>query len=126
MTPALRNAAAMRSGQFAYENSTPPEPDFARQELEDRIGDDIDNGDPDTVKALADYVYEVGDHEILADITAGVLEIKRWQWDFLRSSIGQVNDKLAAALQALRNEVDKHRASFIAEHATQQLKGEDE
>ncbi|MNZ33801.1 hypothetical protein D3C78_511600 [compost metagenome] len=120
MTPALRNAAAMRRGQFAYESGTPPEPDDAREEAADRIGDAIDNGDPQTVKALADYVYEVGDHEILADITAGVLEIKSWQWDFLRSSIGQINEKLADALQALRDDVDKHRKAFI----DGQLKGD--
>lgn len=115
MTPALRNAAAMRRGQFAHDNAEPPEPDYAREEAEDRIADLLDSGDEETAEAFAEYAYEAMSHAEIIDAMAALFRVTDSKWRTLRS---RLDDVVGEPLDCLRACMDNEcRARFIAERA---------
>ena len=115
MTPALRNAAAMRRGQFAYDNAMPPEPDYAREEAEERIGELLDKGDKDTAEAFAEYAYERMRHDEVVAAMAALFRVTDSKWRHLRDKLCE--DLVAEPLDCLRICMEEHRAAFIAERA---------
>ncbi|MCM2317832.1 MAG: hypothetical protein NDI93_00705 [Pseudomonas sp.] len=123
MTPALRNAAAMRRGQFAYDHAE-PEHDHAREEAEERIGELLDEGDQDTAEAFAEYAYGVMSHAEIIDAMAALFRVTDSKWRHLRDKLCE--DVVSGPLDCLRICMGIHRAGFIAERATQQLQGDDE
>lgn len=124
MTPALRNAAAMRRGQFAYDNAMPPEPDYAREEAEDRIGDQLDDGDKETAEAFAEYAYERMSHHEIVDAMAALFRVTDSKWRHLRDQMRE--DVVSGPLDCLRICMEGHRSNFIAERATQLLEASHE
>lgn len=114
MTPALRNAAAMRRGQFAHDTAE-PEHDYAREEAEDRISDLLDSGDKETAKAFAEYAYEVMSHDEIIDAMAALFRVSDSKWRTLRD---RLDDVVGEPLDCLRICMDNEcRSRFIAERA---------
>lgn len=121
MTPALRNAAAMRRGQFAYDHAE-PEHDYTREEAEERIGELLDEGDTSTAEAFAEYAYGVMSHAEIIDAMAALFRVTDSKWSHLRDKLCE--DLVAGPLECLRICMAGHREAFIAERAAQQLKGD--
>lgn len=114
MTPALRNAAAMRRGQFAHDTAEPKH-DYAREEAEDRISDLLDSGDKETAKAFAEYAYEVMSHAEIIDAMAALFRVSDSKWRTLRD---RLDDVVGEPLDCLRICMDNEcRSRFIAERA---------
>lgn len=123
MTPALRNAAAMRRGQFAYENSTQPEPDYAREEAEESIGELLDKGDPETTTAFAEFAYDNMHHAEIIDAMAALFRGTDPQGRHLRDRLRE--DVVSEPLDCLRICMEEHREAFIKARATELLEGRD-
>lgn len=119
MTPALRNAAAMCRGQFAHDNAEPPEPDYAREEAEDRIGDQLDDGDKETAEAFAEYAYERMSHHEIVGAMAALFRVTDSRWRTLSNRLCE--DVVAEPLTALRIGMEEFRKDFIAERAGRML-----
>lgn len=119
MTPALRNAAAMRRGQFAHDNAE-PEHDYAREEAEERIAELFDKRDPATVQAFAEHVNDRIDCEQVHNLLQGLLTLSDSRWEYLRFAMRE--DLVAEPLHAIWLEADRRRAAFIEERAAELLK----
>lgn len=110
MTPAFRNAAAMRSGQYAYDNAE-PEHDYAREEAEERIADLLDSGDQETATAFAEYAYGAMNHAEIIDAMAALFRVSDSKWRTLRD---RLDDVVGEPLNALRTCMGERLKTFIA------------
>ncbi|MOA44040.1 hypothetical protein D3C78_1662680 [compost metagenome] len=111
----------MHRGQFAYDHAE-PEHDYAREEVEECIGELLDGGDKATTEAFAEYAYSVMSHQEIIEAMAALFRVTDSRWRTLRDKLCE--DLVAGPLDCLRICMDGHREAFITERATQQLKGD--
>lgn len=106
----------MYASQFAYDMAE--EPVDPRHEVEDRIGDQLDDGDRATAEAFAEYAYDRMRHDDVVAAMAALFRISDSKWRTLRN---RLDDVVGMPLDNLRNCMEAYREDFIAERAGQLL-----
>lgn len=104
---------ALQRGQRRRESSLPAD----NTTLEEAILEQLDNLDPDVMQAYAEFCADK--IEVPVDLALSlILSICAHQWETLRSKIGQTNEWLDEALNAIARDIDKLCIPFIAKEAS--------
>ena len=85
-------------------------------QIERRLHESIDAGDPDTLELYAEHVAE-SMNPLTEALCLAIIETDRNAWVSVMAVAAQKSPKLADALEAIERHIDKQRAAFIESRA---------
>lgn len=107
----------MYNSQFNYDMAE--EPTDPRHEIEERIGELLDEGDDATTLAFAEFAYDRIGHEEVVIAMAALFRGTQPGIRHIRQRASE--DAVSEPLDCLRICMDEHREDFIKHHAEQTM-----